>query len=99
MSKTSVRYDYGFNTSGTHQHEVIEYVFTQTSGNPELEEGPYVVLYTEEKCTAEVIARLLTIDGTDNNFPHTPLDMAKRYMAKRFRENAASSPPGPGMGE
>jgi hypothetical protein len=73
MGSLKVKYDYGFNTSGTGQHEVIEYVYTQPSGNPELEEGPYVVLYTEKKSTAECIAALLNVDGTDNSFPLTPM--------------------------
>jgi hypothetical protein len=72
-----VRYDYGYNNSGTGQHEVIEYVYTQPDGNPELEEGPYVVLYTEKPETARVIAALLNVDGTDQNWPSTPMAMAQ----------------------
>jgi hypothetical protein len=72
-----VRYDYGFNCSGTGQHEVLEYVYTQPNGNPELEDGPYVVLYTEKPETARVIAAILNVDGTDNGFPLTPMAMAQ----------------------
>jgi hypothetical protein len=83
VSQLKVRYDYGFNTSGTGQHEVLEYVITtyatavQGGGNAQSEEGPYVVLYTEQKETAVVIAAILNVDGTDNNFPLTPL--AQQY--------------------
>jgi hypothetical protein len=85
----SVRYDYGYNNSGTGQHEVIEYVTTQEPGptcrcihpehhsKPKVEEGPYVVLYTEKPETARVIAALLNVDGTDQNWPNTP--MAEQY--------------------
>lgn len=103
-----VRYDYGFNTSRTQQHEVIEYVTRSVKGagaghancrcitkNVEVEEGPYVVLYTEQRSTAECIAMLLNADGTTNNYPETPLMQAKQYMQQRFARNAVSSPPGP----
>jgi hypothetical protein len=104
-----VRYDYGYNTSHTQQHEVIEYVMSDrpaslptcrcihpqhhSSGlGAQTEEGPYVVLYTERRATAEAIAMLLNADGTDNNFPETPLSAAKRYMQQRFAQDAANSP-------
>jgi hypothetical protein len=102
-----VRYEYGFNTSGTQQHEVLEFVSKRERptcrcmgtghyhgsglGSPNME-GPYVVLYTEERSTAEVIAKLLTIDGTTNNFPETPMSEAIGYMNKRFAKQAESSP-------
>ena len=103
----SVRYDYGYNTSHTQQHEVIEYVLRSEPGpvcrcihpqhhsKPKVEEGPYIVLYTEKRATAEAIAMLLNADGTDNNFPETPLASAKMYMQQRFARDAASSPPPP----
>lgn len=85
MSQFTVRYCAGFNTSGTGQHEVLEYVMTAV-----VEEGPYVVLYLEHSWSAEAIAALLNADGTDNNFPETPLAQAQHYMDVRF----GKQPPG-----
>jgi hypothetical protein len=108
VSSIKVRYDYGFNNSGTGQHEVLEYVTRTVHGaanghancrcvskGVEIVEGPYVVLFTEQKCTAECIAMLLNADGTDNNFPATPMTAGITYMNKRFAKQAQSSPPPP----
>lgn len=85
MSQFTVRYCAGFNTSGTGQHEVLEYVVkSDEEVHGVIEEGPYVVLYLEHSWSAEAIAALLNADGTDNNFPETPLAQAQHYMAVRF---------------
>ena len=87
MSKLNVRYDYGFNVSGTGQHEVLEFVTTTAAyldkPTERVEEGPYVVLYTETPWAAEAIAALLTADGGDNGFPLTPLATAYNRTASR----------------
>lgn len=97
MSQVKVRYEHGFNVSGTGQHEVLEYVVSVNDRatcrcvHPEhhttsawREEGPYVALYTETPWAAQAIAALLNADGTDNNFPTTPLSAAKQYAQQRF---------------
>jgi hypothetical protein len=96
MSKLNVRYCAGYNVSGTGQHEVLEYVEQARQHvvcrcmKPQhfvpqgpVEEGPYVVLYTETPWAAEAIAALLTADGGDNGFPLTPLATAYNRTASR----------------
>jgi hypothetical protein len=48
-----LRYDYGFNNDHTEDHEVLE-----TVGD----KGPYVVLKTRTRATAEAIALLLNAE-------------------------------------
>lgn len=107
MSQLNVRYDYGFNCSGTGQHEVLEYVTTraerptcrcihpQHHTSQQVEEGPYVVLYTEKKETAVVIAAILNVDGTDNNFPLTPMAKAVDVGWNRIGTVGVNPDPGP----
>lgn len=102
MSQVKVRYEHGFNLTGTGQHEVLEYVTVVNDGatcrcihpehhtSPWREEGPYVVLYTETAWAAQAIGHILNADGTDNNFPETPLAQAQHYMDVRF----GKQPPG-----
>jgi hypothetical protein len=56
--KAQVRYTYGFNMSGSHQDEVLEYARTD-----EGDEGPYVVMYTHEAWAARAVAAILNADG------------------------------------
>jgi hypothetical protein len=66
--RVKVHYTYGFNTSGTGQHEVIEYVGISSH----LMDEAYVILYVESDHTAKAIAALMEADGGDNNWPDQP---------------------------
>jgi len=55
-----------------------------TYAHTPVEEGPYVILYTDQAWAAEAVAAILNADGTISNVPTTEMSAAQSYFKKRF---------------